>query len=610
MTEPLTTLRATGSLRVFEDAGVLAPADVHVAYRLGKLAGETAEPVLLAVALTVRALRLGSVCVEIYRLPDLAADTDVDGLPWPDSRQLSDMLRRSVLVTGGAAGPLKPLTLVDTPGGPLLFLTRYHRLEQIVQATLAERERTRPVVDLDVAAARLETLFPSGAPDRQRVAAALAATEWTTIVAGGPGTGKTHTAARILALLYTLHGAALRVALAAPTGKAATRLQEAISEQSGALGLPEGLVATTLHRLLGPWRDSRSRFVHDARNRLPHDVVVLDETSMVSLTMMTRLVSALRPGARLILLGDPDQLASVDAGAVLADLIARPVTRPANPDFTRLAHTDVTAPGHDEEPALTETERHQLGGAVIRLRHGHRFTPAIAELADAVRRGDAGETLAILASRNDSVTFHGADDLAATRSDITASGLALIDAAEHDDIPAALAALSMHRLLCAHREGPYGVRHWSRQALEWTSAASGRALDPEAGYPGQPLLVTENDYDAGLSNGDTGVVIRRPDGPVAAFDRGAAPLLIHPSRLSAVQPLYAMTIHRSQGSQYDTVSIVLPADTSAIFSRQLLYTAITRARHCVRIIGSENGVRAAVHRPAMRATGLGSASGM
>jgi exodeoxyribonuclease V alpha subunit len=610
MTEPLTTLRATGSLRVFEDAGVLAPADVHVAYRLGKLAAETGEPVLLAVALTVRALRLGSVCVELDRLPDLAADADVDGLPWPDPQHLSAALRRSVLVAGCAAGPLKPLTLVDTPTGPLLFLTRYHRLEEIVRAALAERERTRPVVDLDVAAARLETLFPGGAPDRQRVAAALAATEWTTIIAGGPGTGKTHTAARILALLHTLHGPTLRIALAAPTGKAATRLQESINEQSGALGLPEGLVATTLHRLLGPRRDSRSRFVHDARNRLPHDVVVLDETSMVSLTLMTRLVEALRPSARLILLGDPDQLASVDAGAVLADLVARRVTRPANSDFARLAHADLAAPDRDGEPALTETEREQLGGAVARLRHGHRFTPAIAELADAVRRGDADETIAILGSGNDSVTFHEADDLAAIRSDVIACGLALIDAAEHDDIPAALAALSTHRLLCAHREGPYGVRQWSRKALEWTSAASGRALDPEAGYPGQPLLVTQNDYDAGLANGETGVVIRRPGGPVAAFDRGTAPLLVHLSRLSAVQPLYAMTIHRSQGSQYDTVSIVLPDGTSAILTRQLLYTAITRARRSVRIICSENAVRAAVHRQALRATGLGRAPGV
>lgn len=602
MTEPLMTLRASGLLRDFEQAGVLAPADVHVALRLGKLGGEPNERVLLAAALTVRALRLGSVCVELERLPDLAADIEADDLPWPDPGELADELRRSPLVAGSAAGPLKPLTLTGT----LLALTRYHRQEETVRAALVARQRTRPAVDLDALAAQLGALFPAdGTPDRQRVAAALAATEWTTIIAGGPGTGKTHTAARVLALLYALHGPSLRVALAAPTGKAASRLQEAVAEQASDLGLPDGLVATTLHRLLGWRRDSRSRFAHDAHNRLPHDVVVLDETSMVSLTLMARLVEALRPETRLILLGDPDQLASVDAGAVLADLVARPVTRAPNPALERLVAADLAAASSAGEAPLAEADHAHLGGAVIRLRHGHRFTGAIAELAEAVRRGDADAALAVLGAGDGTVTLHAPDDLQAVRADITQNGVALLDAAERDDLAVALRELNAHRVLCAHREGPYGVRHWSRRALEWIGAASGRALDPDRRYPGQPLLVTETDYDAGLSNGDTGVVLRRGEGLVAAFDRGATPLLVHPSRLSAVRTVYAMTIHRSQGSQYATVSIVLPEETSAILTRQLLYTAITRARRRVRIIGSEDVVRAAVERQALRASGLG-----
>ncbi|MFD2399752.1 AAA family ATPase [Prauserella oleivorans] len=375
-------------------------------------------------------------------------------------------------MTGGPAGPLTPLTLADTPSGRLLFLTRYHRQEDTIRAVLAARERSRPDVDLDALAAGLDALFPGGdGPDRQRIAAALAATEWTTIVAGGPGTGKTHTAARILALLHTLHGPGLRVALAAPTGKAAMRLQESITGQAAELGLPDGLAATTLHRLLGPRRDNRSRFTHHAHNRLPHDVVVVDETSMVSLTMMARLVEAVRADARLILLGDPDQLASVDAGAVLADLIARPVTRPANPALARLVNPAAAAPGGDAP--LDERERERLGSAVIRLSRGHRFTGALALLADAVRRGAADEAVAILRSGAHSVTFHEPDDLDAVRAEVTSTGLALIDAAERGDIPAALEALDTHRLLCAHREGPYGVRRWSQRVLDWTVAARG-----------------------------------------------------------------------------------------------------------------------------------------
>lgn len=617
MTAPLTTLRAAGALRAFERAGVLAPADVHVALRLGKLGGEANERVLLAAALAVRAVRLGSVCVELDRLPDLAADIEADlaadgapagaapeqagSLPWPDPAVLLAELRRSPLVAGGAAGPLRPLTLTGT----LLALTRYHRQEETVRSVLAERERTRPEVDLEAVAAQLAVLFPGGGPDRQRVAVALAATEWTTIIAGGPGTGKTHTAARVLALLYAVHGPSLRVALAAPTGKAASRLQEAVGEQASALGLPDGLVATTLHRLLGWRRDSRSRFAHDAHNRLSHDVVVLDETSMVSLTLMARLAEALRPETRLILLGDPDQLASVDAGAVLADLVARPVTRAPNPDLARLVGGDLAASSAGTEPPFTEAERTQLGGAVIRLRHGHRFTGAIAELAEAVRRGDADAALAVLRSGDGAVALHEPEDLAAVRADVTRHGVALVEAAERDDLDEALRELTAHRVLCAHREGPHGVRTWTRRVLEWIGAASGSALDPERHYAGQPLLVTETDYDAGLSNGDTGVVLRRGEGLIAAFDRGATPLLVHPSRLSAVQTAYAMTIHRSQGSQYGTVSIVLPEENSAILTRQLLYTAITRARQQVRVIGSEEVVRAAVQRQALRASGLG-----
>lgn len=627
MSGRLVTLRAAGTLRAFEDAGLLAPADVHVAYRLGRLAGETNERVLLAAALTVRALRLGSVCLELDRLRDLAADLDgppdagddpagLDQLPWPDPGELLAALRRSPLIVGGANGPLKPLTLVDTGGGRLLYLTRYYRQEQLIRSVLEARERTRPTVDLAVVAAQLDTLFGDGddparpAPDRQRIAAALAATEWTTIIAGGPGTGKTHTVARVLAVLYALHGPSLRVALAAPTGKAAARLQEAVEFQADELGPPADLRATTMHRLLGWRRGSRSRFAHDAHNRLPHDVVVLDETSMVSLTMMSRLAEALRPTTRLVLVGDPDQLMSVDAGAVLADLVARPVTRTSNPSLAGLVNADLAAPGGSAggNPAMTADDRDRLRGGVIRLRQSRRFSGAIAELADAVRRGAGHEVLDILNAGADAVSLCPPADLDAVRADVTTAGVALIDAAEHDDIPAALRALGTHRLLCAHREGPHGVRRWSRIALDWTSAACGRHLDPESPYPGQPLLVTANDYDAGVNNGDIGVVIHRSDGMIAAFDRGATPLLIHPSRLTAVQTVYAMTIHRSQGSQYDTVSVILPGADSALLTRQLLYTAITRARHHVRIIATEAAVHAAVARQALRASGLGRAN--
>lgn len=573
---------ARGVLAAFNDSGVLAAADVHVARRLGRLGVESNESVLLAAALAVRAVRLGSVCVELDRWRELSVeDVDVAALPWPAS-DVVDALRASPLVVGGPAGALRPLQLVDTADGPLLYLDRYFRQERTVASVLDRRAASAPAVPVDAVRAGLASAFGTAdAPDRQRLAAAVAATRWTSVITGGPGTGKTYTVARLLAVLRAM-SPDIRVALAAPTGKAAARLAEEVS--------PLGLGATTLHRLLG-WRpDSSSRFRHDAQNRLPYDVVVVDECSMVSLTMMSRLLEAVRPEARLVLVGDADQLTSVEAGAVLADLVARPAVGPVDPVLGRLVPDDVAGIA----PA-------ELAAGVVRLDRGHRFGGGIAALADAVRTGDASGVLDLLRSGAPDVSFHSPSDLEALRADVAVSGRAVVAAAATGDVDGALAALAEHRLLCAHRHGPFGVSEWDR----WARAlVTGPGADPRGWYPGQPLLVTANDYDLGVWNGDTGVVLASGDGVIAAFDRPGGPIHLHPSRLAAVQTVYAMTIHRAQGSQYRRVSVVLPTEASALLSRELLYTAVTRAREHVRVIGTEEAVRAAVERQVLRASGL------
>ena len=598
--------QAEGLLGALSDAGVLEAADVHVARRLGQLGRESQEQVLLATALAVRAVRLGATCLELDRLADVTIDedseVDVAALPWPTVAEVVTALRSSPLVVGSEAGTLRPLRLVDTDGGPLLYLARYWRQEQAVRDLLDDRTLTRPPAPPDLQA-RLAALFPdSPGPDRQRIAVALAATRWTTVLAGGPGTGKTTTVARVLALLQQ---PGLRVALAAPTGKAAARLQESVREQAAGLGLPPELTAMTLHRLLG-WRpDSVTRFRHDATNRLPYDVVVVDETSMVSLTLMARLLEALRPDARLLLVGDPDQLTSVDAGAVLADLVARPVTGTPDAVLEELVAGDLTATADPDEAALTPLERDRLRGGVVRLSRGRRFGGGIAELALAVREGRADQALELLRGGGDgAVSFVQPGDAEAVRADVVRSSLAVTAAAEAGDVRAALLALEDHRLLCAHRQGPYGVADWDRSALGWVGAALGRPLDPRSWYPGQPLLITRNDHDAKVYNGDTGVVVRRGDDLVAAFARGSSPVVLPPGRIGDVQTVYAMTIHRAQGSQYSTVSVVLPATASSLLTRELLYTAITRARGHVRVLGTEESVRAGIGRQVLRASGL------
>ncbi|MGH3363920.1 MAG: exodeoxyribonuclease V subunit alpha [Nocardioidaceae bacterium] len=559
-------LRATGVLRDFNEAGVLTAADVHVARRLGELTGEDDERVLLATALATRAVRHGSVCLDLAAVADVAP-----ALPWPAYDAWVEAVTASPLVSNG----------VLRWEFDLLYLDRYWHQEVEVCSDLRRRlTQQPPAVDLGVLESGLERVFGEATYAEQRTASRRAATQWTTVLTGGPGTGKTTTVAGLLAMLAeqaSRNGDGLRIALTAPTGKAAARLQEAVFEATGRLA-PEdrqrlgALEASTLHRLVGSRRDNGTRFRHHRANRLPHDVIVVDETSMVSLTMMTRLVEAVRPDARLILVGDPDQLASVDAGAVLSDLVS--------------GFTDA-----GESP-------------VVRLATTHRFGVEIGALAGALREGSADDVLTALRAGSAEVEFVESEEPATVmRSSVLEAALAVRTAAEAGDAEGAVAALDRHRLLCAHREGPYGVRHWNRQVEHWLAEATGDALHEEM-YVGRPLLVTANDYGLGVYNGDAGVVVREEDGRRAVIAGAKGLTSFATSRMSDVETMFATTIHKSQGSQADEVTVLLPPEDSRLLTRELFYTAVTRAKKKVRVIGSESAVRAAVERRAQRASGL------
>jgi len=563
-------LTATGLLRDFNDAGVLTAADVHVARRLGVLGGETDEQVLLAVALVTRAVRLGSVCVDLAAAP--ASIPETAWLDWPEPAAWARAVRASPLIE----------QQVLRWEFELLYLDRYWQQEVALCADLAARAgQGPPQVDAEALEAGALRVFPLEGYAEQRAASTLAAGQWTTVLTGGPGTGKTTTVAGLLALLTEqaeLSGRQLRIALTAPTGKAAARLQEAVVEASTAL--PEAdrrrlgaLQASTLHRLLGTIPDNGTRFRHHRANRLPHDVVVLDETSMVSLTMMARLVEALRPDARLLLVGDPDQLASIEAGAVLADLVA---------GLSRVHPPPVAA-----------------------LHTTHRFGEQIGGLATALREGDGDAVMAALQAGSPAVELIEDEDPGPLlRTHLVRAALAVRDRAAAGDGAGALAALDGHRLLCAHREGPFGVRTWNRRVEQWITEETGDPLwDPM--YVGRPLLVTANDYALGLYNGDTGVVARTAERGLRAIIAGASgPVDLATTRVGDVETMHAMTIHKSQGSQADVVTVLLPREESPLLTRELFYTAVTRARSRVRVVGSEPAVRAAVQRRVQRATGL------
>ncbi len=641
---PERVAHASGLLRQFNQAGVLVAADVHVARRLAALAGVRDEAVLLAVALAVRAPRLGHVLVDLARIRDTAAvdadePVDLGALPWPETSAWVALVAQSPLVAAGdgatdpavssvgargdaATAPgIRPLQLTGT----WLYLDRYWAEEvQVAASLLTMGADPAPGVDGDRLSTELERLYGDEAGSRQALAAAAAVRRRLAVVAGGPGTGKTTTVARIVALLCDQASAAglpfPLIALAAPTGKAAARLEEAVHAEAAALPVDGpvrehllALHASTLHRLLGRRPGSESRFRHDRNQRLAHDVVIIDETSMVSLTLIARVIEALRSDARLVLVGDPGQLASIEAGAVLGDIVGPAADGGSAADRGSVAGRGSVADRGSVAEGESSPGRTGIASGIVVLDQVHRFGGGIAELAGAIRGGDPDEVVALLRRAPSGVQWieadvgdeDASDRLAPVRDGALTAARAVLDAARAGAATEALDALGRFRILCAHRRGPYGVATWTAMIESWLEAEVEGFTAGERWYAGRPLLVTENDYELRLNNGDTGVVVTRgSDRLAAAFERAGETVEYSPSRLGAIDTVYAMTIHKSQGSQFGAAAVLLPDPGSRILTRELLYTAATRARQRLILVGTEEAVRGAVTRPVARASGL------
>ena len=611
---------ASGLLLAFNDAGVLAAADVHVAHRLARLIEGADDAVVLAAALAVRAPRIGHVFVDLERI-HATATVDVDDpidlatLPWPEPSGWVAQVEAS-----GLAGPDRPLQLE----GSALYLDRYWREEQQVATDLeALAGAAGGAVRMDVLTAGIARLF--GADDEpdvsQQQAAAAAVLRRLAVVAGGPGTGKTTTVARIVALLEEQARAAglapPLVALAAPTGKAAARLAEAVHTEAARLDIDDeirarllALEASTLHRLLGWKPGTHSRFRHDRGNRLPlrrRD----RRRDLDGLALADGEAHRGRPprGA-----ADPRRR----PGPAHLDRGRRRARRHRRARPRRAAHERGRADrrggsdrfdGRRERPSADVP----VGDGIVVLRTVHRFGGGIQRLADAVHAGDADAAIGALADGSEHITWidtdagdpASLDRLSLVRDGAVRTGLAVIEAARAGDAARAIGELGAFRVLCAHRRGPHGVATWMPRIETWL-AAELPGFGAEQWYVGRPLLVTENDHGIRLYNGDTGVVVTSPTSgrPTAAFERQGEIVTFSPTRLAAVETVYAMTVHKSQGSQFDTAAVLLPDPASPILTRELLYTAVTRARTHLILAGTEDSIRAAVDRPIARASGL------
>ncbi|MDN5842179.1 MAG: exodeoxyribonuclease V subunit alpha [Alcaligenaceae bacterium] len=642
-------LRAMLSVGV--DAGLLRELDQAFAHFLMDQVPAAAPLGVTLAALCSVQLGHGHTCLV---LSDLAADPAgtlglgaadlrraelrslIDGLHAHSADMLIKALDGSGLVCDGRTpGPL-------VRHGPRLYLRRYWDAERRVQAGLVQRLAPgKHIVDAGRTRAWLDALFPdsgAGGTDWQKIACAGALDFGFSVITGGPGTGKTTTVVKLLALLQGLElerpdsdGQGLNIRLAAPTGKAAARLNASIS---GALGhlreiSPDFMQAawsqvparvTTLHRLLGS-RPGTRRFRHDSSHRLPVDVLVIDEASMMDIEMIDAVLAALPDHARLILLGDKDQLASVEAGAVLGEICRRAAGGHYTPQrcmrLTDLSGQTIASDWQDASAGL-------LDQAVVMLRHSYRFDAGsgIGRLASAVNRGDPQALSEALSAGDEDLGFLNLTNVAdpqfdrlvctgaLPKDDVGGTGLGYADylTLMHDARPAAgagqaaidewaqqvLHAHGRFQVLCALREGPWGTSGLN-QRIEAGLRQAGLIHTEHLWYPGRPVLVVRNRYDLGLANGDIGLALDTPDpsDPAhsvirVAFPRGdGQPGLrwVLPSRLSETVTVFALTVHKSQGSEFDRVVLVLPDRGNPVLTRELLYTGMTRARHDLVLAG-------------------------
>lgn len=516
----------------------------------------------------------------------------------------------------GRPGDFRPLIL---DGNGYLYLHRYWKYEHELAIRLLSMVEDTPPLDGELLASGVARLFASGEDktDWQRVAALAAVRSRFCVISGGPGTGKTTTVKKIISLVAEqAKGERFRIALAAPTGKAAARLREALLAGGNGADPADSPYrhfpgeVHTIHRLLGTIPGS-ARFRHNAANPLPYELVLVDEASMVPLPMMAKLVAALPPGARLILLGDRDQLASVEPGAVLGEICGNSNNSEFSRKFSMFAAVTSgdTLTCNDESAAASP-----LADSVVILRKSYRFhdTSGIGRLSRLVNESNGDEALMLLQGGECEdiryVAGTAKETFTARFKPLVVAGYGPFLGA--NDPLQALTLLDDFRVLCAVRQGHWGVTLLNRQ-IEEILTAEGLISPVNRWYSGRPVMVTVNDYAMKLFNGDIGICLpdQDKDGEISVYfpTEAGSVRKVSPVRLPEHETVFAMTVHKSQGSEFESVLLVLPDGENPVLTRELVYTGITRARKSLYLWSSEDSFRSAVSKTVRRSSGLGRA---
>lgn len=626
-------------LKSLAESGVIQYVDYYFPHFLYEKMGETNPAVLKAAALLTYASRQGHVAIDLDKFgPDVrlfqeTAWSSDSGPAIYGEAGWKDKIQQTKTV-GGSETTEFPLVLE----GSRLYLRKFWKYElELANAILARSRDSRE--HLDQLMKKLEPgnfeliqnlqsgLFPDNEsrPDLQKAASLTALYNSFTLITGGPGTGKTYTVLRLLALLIELSGHEnfakpfslknpLRIAIAAPTGKAAARVRESVLEGLESPGLSDQVKSAiptdtfTIHRLLKSIHNS-PHFRHNRENPLPYDVVIVDEASMVDLALMYKLVSALRDECRLVLLGDKDQLASVEAGAVLGDICQTPLKslNTVSPLFRNFADkcgieypddmADEVPPLHDSIVELTESRR-------------FRKDSGIGQLADAVNRMDGRKTQQILSEHNGDELFRNPEH---NLRDVIQPFIDHYRRLSESDISPdeAFGWLRKRQILCAHKHGPEGSDYINREMEQVLRPKSGRFSKGEW-FPGKVIMFTRNNYQLGLFNGDVGIAlynaehdrlevyVERPAGESGEKKYEA----LSPAQITECEPAWAITVHKSQGSEFDHILLVLPRRSSPVLTRELFYTALTRARNSFGLLADNSIIQQAVTRRVERSSGL------